>query len=370
VYVFLSVTSIPPTRLTDPGTSEVKPFEFALDGYKIVLIDSPGFNDTVRSETEVLAEIANYLDFTYLNPPYLKLTGILYLQSIMDDRMYHSSLRNLKMFKGLCGESPLKNVVLATNHWQEARLLGKEQQALDKEQELLSDPQFWQPMLTRGSRMVRWEDTTESALEIIRMFVNKTPEVPQIQKELVIEKKKLIETKAGKTVNEKIIELESKYQEEIDKIRKEMDEAKAASDGETQEILEKDRQKYERKLDKLRDDQETLRYERRNEARRMQNEIDDLRAAHKKELEERLCAQKLDFDKTVEQLSANQDKFREEQRLAMEAEIEAMNSKPKESRSAAKLLVGLVPLLGSAVLGFLGIPIAFVGDGGAGGGGS
>ena len=60
------------------GTADVAPFDFDLDGHHVALIDTPGFNDTSRSETEVLTEIANYLDFTYRNPPHLKLNGILY----------------------------------------------------------------------------------------------------------------------------------------------------------------------------------------------------------------------------------------------------------------------------------------------------
>ena len=341
------------------------PFEFILDGCKIVLIDSPGFNDTDRSEAEVLAEIANYLDYTYRNPPHLKLTGIVYLQSIMDPKMYGSSLRNLRMFKDLCGESPLKNVVLATNRWEEARLLGKEQQALDKEGELRKDPQFWEPLLKGGSRMVRWEDTTDSALDIIRMFVNKTPEVLQIQKELVDQHKNLIDTKAGNTVNEEAIRLEKEYQEELSQIRKEMDEAKAARDVEMQEALEMARKDYERKLDKVRDEQKMLRYERRNEARRMQNEMNDLRAAYDRKLEEQLGAQKLDFDHTVAQLMANQDSMREEQRRLLQAEIEAMGKRPKDKRSGASLLLGLLPAFGSMIFAMLGIPLG-IGFGGGG----
>lgn len=94
-----------------------------MDGYSISLIDTPGFNDTLRSEAQVLTEIANYLEITY-RVQHLKLDGIVYMQSIMDERMYGSSLRNLKMFRDLCGDSPMKNVVLVTNRWEQARALG------------------------------------------------------------------------------------------------------------------------------------------------------------------------------------------------------------------------------------------------------
>lgn len=167
------------------GTSEVAPFEFDYGGYTITLIDTPGFNDTTRSETEILKEIADWLDSTYRNPPHFKLTGIIYLQSIVDPRMYGSSLRNLKMFKDLCGEDPLKNVVLATTRWGIADKSGEADLAKQHEEQLRTDPDFWAPMIKRGARMARFEDTQDSALQILLSLADQRPVVLQIQEELV-----------------------------------------------------------------------------------------------------------------------------------------------------------------------------------------
>jgi hypothetical protein len=265
---------------------------FRLDGRHITLIDTPGFNDTTRSEAEVLTEIANYLDSTYRNPPHLKLNGIVYLQSIEDPRMYGSSLRNLKMFKDLCGESPLKNVLLVTNRWEKARRSGDYEKAVSKEKELRDGPKFWQPLLQCGSRMVRWEgdDAQRSALDILRTFLHATPQVLQIQRELVEQHKNLVDTTAGTTVNEEVIRMEKEYQTELNKIRKEMEEAALQRDEEVKEALEISKAEYEQKLSKIRQEQDLLHYERRSEARRMQNEMDDLRGAYNKEIEQKLSA--------------------------------------------------------------------------------
>lgn len=351
------------SSLISSGTVDVTPFEFDLDGRHITLIDTPGFNDTTRSEAEVLTEIANYLDFTYRNPPHLKLNGIVYLQSIEDPRMYGSSLRNLKMFKDLCGESPLKNVLLVTNRWEKARHCGDFDKAVAKENELRDSPKFWQPLIQRGSRMVRWDgrDAHEAARDILRMFVHATPEVLQIQKELVEQHKNLVDTTAGTTVNEEAIRMEKEYQGELNKIRKELEDAALQRDEEVKEALEISKKDYEQKLSKIRQEQDLLHYERRSEARRLQNEMDDLRGAYNKEVEKKLSEQKLDFDHTVAQLMANQDKLREEQRLSMLAEIALMQKQKKEKRSGVKLVLSLVPLLGTMVFGALGIPLG-VGD--------
>ncbi|KAK5076170.1 hypothetical protein LTS08_002680 [Lithohypha guttulata] len=42
-------------------TTSVCPYTFTLEGKEVVLIDTPGFNDTFKSEAEVLKEIASFL---------------------------------------------------------------------------------------------------------------------------------------------------------------------------------------------------------------------------------------------------------------------------------------------------------------------
>ncbi|KAK3070300.1 hypothetical protein LTR53_000895 [Teratosphaeriaceae sp. CCFEE 6253] len=343
-------------------TSEVQPFEFEYEGHHVTLIDTPGFNDTTRSETEVLKSIADYLDFTYRNPPNLKLTGIIYLQSIMDPRMYGSSLRNLKMFKDLVGPDPLQNVVLATTRWGQARKSGELELAESKEHQLKTEEAFWAPMVHRGSRVARFEDTRDSALQLILSLVDQRPVVLQIQSELVDQKKKLIDTAAGNTVNEESKRLEKKYKDEIAQIQKEMDEALAARDHDVQEALKKSEVDFQRKLDKVHAEQDMLRYERRNETRRMQDDMEELRSAYRKEVEKRegemmkkLGAQKLDFDETVARLKANEGKLREEQRVAMQQKINEVDRKDSKGRTGMKLVVSLLPVVGSVVLSLLGI---------------
>ncbi|OQO07647.1 hypothetical protein B0A48_07344 [Cryoendolithus antarcticus] len=333
-------------------TTDVEPFEFELDGRHVTLIDTPGFNDSSRSEAEVLTEIANYLDFTYRNPPHLKLNGIVYMQSIQDPRMYGSSLRNLKMFKDLCGESPMKSVLLTTNRWDKARSCGEFDKAVAKETELRDKANFWQPLISRGARMVRWDsdDTRAGAVEIVRALMSAAPEVLQIQRELVEQEKRLVDTTAGNTVNEEVLRVEKEYQAELVKIRSEMQEAVAARDEEVKEALEQSKKDYERKLGKIREEQDLLHYERRNETRRMQNEMDDLRSAYDRKLEKQLSAQKLDFDEVVAKLTANQGKLRHEQRVAMQAEIDKMKKEKSGKRSAGQLIMKILPLVGTVVL--------------------
>lgn len=48
-----------------------------------------------------------------------KLNGSINLHRITDVRMYGGAMRNLKMFRKLCGPDPIKNVVIASTFWGE-----------------------------------------------------------------------------------------------------------------------------------------------------------------------------------------------------------------------------------------------------------
>jgi hypothetical protein len=45
-------------------TSEVTPMQFELDGCKGSIIDTPGFDDTRLTETQILEKIANWMEIT------------------------------------------------------------------------------------------------------------------------------------------------------------------------------------------------------------------------------------------------------------------------------------------------------------------
>jgi len=99
----------------------------------IVLVDTPGFDDTTRPDSAILGMIADWLKATsviinmfprevieYQNFRYekdVKLSGILYLHRITDNRMGGAPQRNLRMFGRLCGDEPAKKVVFVTTMW-------------------------------------------------------------------------------------------------------------------------------------------------------------------------------------------------------------------------------------------------------------
>ncbi len=82
------------------GTEDLAIFNFPLQGYNVYLIDTPGFDDTNRSDVDTLKLIAHYLSVSYANR--VCIGGIVYLHRISDNRvtfarsgaMTHSDLIN------------------------------------------------------------------------------------------------------------------------------------------------------------------------------------------------------------------------------------------------------------------------------------
>ncbi|KAK0734756.1 hypothetical protein B0T26DRAFT_746625 [Lasiosphaeria miniovina] len=82
--------------ITEKAVRAVEGITMKYRDVSLTLLDSPGFKDTYRSDTDVLYEISSYLAGTYSQGS--KLSGIIYVHPITDVRMDGPSLRSLRMF--------------------------------------------------------------------------------------------------------------------------------------------------------------------------------------------------------------------------------------------------------------------------------
>ena len=125
--------------------------------------------------------------------------------------------RNFRMFRQLCGEDTLKNVVIVTNRWEEVEQnLGEEH-----EQELMTDPRFFKPVLDKGAQMVRHNNKPEIARAILSHLIQNKPIPLRIQIEMVDENKSFEETDAGVELRQEIEELLRKHTKEMEELRQE-----------------------------------------------------------------------------------------------------------------------------------------------------
>ncbi|CCM03856.1 uncharacterized protein FIBRA_06005 [Fibroporia radiculosa] len=218
--------------------------EFSLDGNWIQLVDTPGFDDTTKSNAEILKIIADFLSSSYRKKHMLH--GIIYLHRISDNRMGGTAMRNFKMFRQLCGQGALSNSVIVLNMWNEVSSEVREA----REKELCTKEIFFKPVLDAGAQMAHHDNSTGSAHDILRLLTGRgrVPKPLLIQREMVDDGKLVRDTSAGIELLGDLAAAERKHSKQLEEMQKDMEEAIRKKDLEEQTELEDAR----RRLDELR----------------------------------------------------------------------------------------------------------------------
>lgn len=143
------------------------------------LVDTPGFDDYDIPDSEILKLLVKWLATTYRTGQ--KLNGILYLHRITDSRMRGSSLRNLKVFKELIGDTFHKSVTLGTTCWS----MVPQSIAIAREAELTSSTTFWKTLISNGARLERIPSSVAEAKDLVYQIASHDPVVLQMQRDIV-----------------------------------------------------------------------------------------------------------------------------------------------------------------------------------------
>jgi hypothetical protein len=245
------------------------------DGTKLYLVDTPGFDDTYRSDTDILKEIANWLSSAYEDN--VKLAGIVYLQRIEDTRLGGAAMKNLRMFKKLCGDNSLASVVLATTRWRHDEM----EEGIRKEKELCTNAKMWKRMIDFGSKVMRQDRDEHSAGEILQYLIQrKKPVTLDIQVELVDNNKTLNETGAGQELHAELEKQKANYEKQLRELREEMSETITKMNADLKAQLQEEKEELERRLREAQEhdrELEVTREEMRQQmAREAQRERDEL----------------------------------------------------------------------------------------------
>lgn len=177
----------------------------------MLLLDTPGFDDSVRDNLEVLSEITSQLYLFALQPDKFAMRGVVFLHDISEIRFGGSQKKTLGILKALLGEANLGNVVVGTTMWDARRYKQQEQ----RERALQDD-------LWRGiHKTMRLPDEDKGAAErIIRELLKKKPALLLVQKEMLKPPHTLESTTVGKlAMPEGRLELENLQKEQKEKER-------------------------------------------------------------------------------------------------------------------------------------------------------
>jgi hypothetical protein len=181
------------------------------------LVDTPGFDDTYKQDSEILAEIAVWLTESYKQNRLL--TGIIYLHRISDTRITGAAMKNLQMFKKLCRDDGLSKVILGTTFWEKVR---PEKGSRNGEQ-LQSKPDFWGYLIAKGSKVFRHNNRQQSAEAIVRHLIerddSRDKKVLAIQKEIVEDRMSLERTAAGIAMADEISKARREFELQLENFK-------------------------------------------------------------------------------------------------------------------------------------------------------
>ncbi|ERF76641.1 hypothetical protein EPUS_04461 [Endocarpon pusillum Z07020] len=210
----------------NPGTSA---------GRQTFLIDTPGFDDTNRCDTEILKEIVAFL--TKLCVQKIRVTGLVYVHRITDSRRPGSAVKISKCFKSSVAHS-------ASRKWQ--GLGGTEAQAVSEERE--------------ADRTFRHFEQRVSAEELFQWFLSLRHKVVlNIQRELVNDKLTLDQTEAGKLLQDTSARIKEMFEWEVRQLQIAIDDAHQEGDLQTENELLLQRNDAETALEKVDQDSRDMR---------------------------------------------------------------------------------------------------------------
>ena len=154
------------------------------------------------------------------------------------------------MFRELCGKPTLKNVVIVTNMW------GGCSTDINEARERELRDKLFKPAIERGAQMAPHNNTVQSAYDIIRTIIRSTkrhrPGPLQIQNELVIKRKDIVETTAGKTIVRELNDQMRRHQAELREVQEGM--GRAPRDDRAQRELEEEKRRLQERMSEIKKD--------------------------------------------------------------------------------------------------------------------
>ncbi|KAI1386329.1 P-loop containing nucleoside triphosphate hydrolase protein [Hypoxylon trugodes] len=182
------------------------------------VVDTPGFDDTTRSDADIFEEITTFLATQYASG--LALKGITFLHRITDVRMQGSTLSTMTMFKELCGDHALKSVVLLTTFWDK---LSDKSIGARRQQELRQE--FWLDMTAKGSQVRRFDGSRDMAEALVMRLVDRPPVVLQIQRDIMQQGKRLEDTGVGRKIATRLDRSLEEKDKELEDLEKQISKA-------------------------------------------------------------------------------------------------------------------------------------------------
>ena len=249
------------------------------------------------------------------------------------------------MFRKLCGDTTLQNVVIVTNMWGEVDpQVGKAREA-----ELMREDIFFKPVLDKGAQIAPHENNVTSAQNIIRLVLDNHPLPLRIQQELVDEHKDISETGAGEELNREISAQIKKHQQEMRVLKEEMQQAMRDKDEETRRELEIETRKMQREIARFENDAKRLASDYENEKDRLEARLTQMEADARGEADRIAAEYQRQIDELNYSLQTN-SATSEREKAQMLQQIDELSRRSAQARTSAPMTgLGLFSMIGAYI---------------------
>lgn len=301
---------------------------------KVLLLDTPGFDDSARENLEVLNDIISHLYVYALRRTEIETRGVIFLHDISEKRFAGSQKKTLSILKALVGIENLGNVIVGTTMWSSP---GSDKFKMEEQRErnLLNDQ--WKGMYKTTRVLDGSEDT---AAQIVADLFARPPVILLSQQEMLQSPHTVENTSAGKlAMPESRLELAERQREQKEQAKASREEGQRR-EAAFQKLEEELRQKFEdesRERDEAAQKQEAERENHFEEEKQKWNAEMKIQAEARRESLRR--EQKNEEARRTE-FEQNKKKFDEEvKQKAKEAEkeLEDMEAAIKTSTEPPKL---------------------------------
>ncbi|KAI9722133.1 MAG: hypothetical protein M1828_004947 [Chrysothrix sp. TS-e1954] len=320
------------------GTSNASIFTVELGGYMVHLIDTPGFDDTDRSEMETLRTIIHCLCQSYTNG--IRLSGVLYLHRIADNRFAGSTKRSVEMLRAICGQAAYPGLGICTTMWHSS----ERETLVAREEQLASSSDFFGDMLKDSAKLYRHadksgdeNDQTESAQSIIldllvRGLDRTANDMPApitllTQSELVDLKLNLDDTTAGRLLTKDLRAARGAYERELNQIRRDLKETVEDCNERSTQELRQIEERYQQQLMEMDRTQKSL-----------SQSLEDLHEKEREQLVARINEMELEWHHDLaaqEQAKKDTDESLEHLRAESAKEVKRLEDELSRSKTLA-----------------------------------
>ncbi|KAF3922069.1 hypothetical protein ABW20_dc0108287 [Dactylellina cionopaga] len=148
--------------------------------------------------------------------------------------MAGSAQRTLGTLRAMCGEKFYQNLALCTTFWDEI----DRAQGVQREEELLENPEFWKEMVDRGSNCYRLDGRKMACMEVLKAILKHQPSPLLLNEELASPGSRFENTAAARSTNI----------ENTETIKKMYEEMLARAREETELLLKRQKEHHEHEL--------------------------------------------------------------------------------------------------------------------------